>query len=166
MSAGRVNAAPGPLQQLRRDDSGQLLVLILGFAVVAGLLVTVVTNASRVFLYQRALSSAADGAALAAAQSVDTAAIYRGGADETLPLDPAAVDAAVSSYLGDAGVAERLPGLAVATTATDGSTTVTVTLTARLELAFLNAVSDQWAGGVPLSATARATSPLATVTAP
>jgi uncharacterized membrane protein len=150
---------------LRRDDSGQLLVLILGFAVVAGLLVTVVTNASRVFLYQRALSSAADGAALAAAQSVDTAAIYRGGAEETLPLDPAAVDAAVVGYLADAGVAERLPGFAVTATATDG-TTVTVTLTARVDLAFLNAVSNQWSSGVPLSATARATSPLATVTAP
>jgi len=153
------------LQRLRHDDSGQLLVLILGFAVVAGLLVTVVTNASRVFLYQRALSSAADGAALAAAQSVDTAAIYRGGAEETLPLDPAAVDAAVVGYLADAGVAERLPGLAVATTATDG-TTVSVTLTVRVDLAFLNAVSDQWSSGVPLRATARATSPLATVTAP
>jgi uncharacterized membrane protein len=153
------------LQRLRHDDSGQLLVLILGFAVVAGLLVTVVTNASRVFLYQRALSSAADGAALAAAQSVDTAAIYRGGADETLPLDPAAVDAAVIDYLDAGGVAERLPGLAVAATGTDG-TTVTVTLTARVDLAFLNAVSDQWSGGVPLRATARATSPLWTATAP
>lgn len=161
MSPCRVDHTSGPLQRLRRDDSGQLLVLILGFAVVAGLLVTVVTNASRVFLYQRALSSAADGAALAAAQSVDTAAIYRGGAEETLPLDPAAVDAAVVGYLADAGVGERLPGLAVATTATDGFT-VTVTLTARVDLAFLNAVSDQWAGGVPLRATARATSPLAT----
>ena len=165
MNTRRVKDAPGPLQRLRRDDSGQLLVLILGFAVVAGLLVTVVTNASRVFLYQRALSSAADGAALAAAQSVDTAAIYRGGAEETLPLDPAAVDAAVVGYLADAGVAERLPGLAVATTATDG-TTVSVTLTVRVDLAFLNAVSDQWSSGVPLRATASATSPLATVTAP
>ncbi len=164
MNTRRVKDAPGPLQRLRRDDSGQLLVLILGFAVVAGLLVTVVTNASRVFLYQRALSSAADGAALAAAQSVDTAAIYRGGAEETLPLDPAAVDAAVTSYLADAGVGERLPDLAVATT-TDG-TTASVTLTARVDLAFLNAVSDQWSSGVPLRATASATSPLATVTAP
>ena len=164
MNTRRVKDAPGPLQRLRRNDSGQLLVLILGFAVVAGLLVTVVTNASRVFLYQRALSSAADGAALAAAQSVDTAAIYRGGAEETLPLDPAAVDAAVVGYLADAGAGERLPGLAVATT-TDG-TTVSVTLTVRVDLAFLNAVSDQWSSGVPLRATASATSPLATVTAP
>lgn len=165
MSSCRAEGVPGVLQRLRHDDSGQLLVLILGFAVVAGLLVTVVTNASRVFLYQRALSSAADGAALAAAQSVDTAAIYRGGADETLPLDPAAVDAAVIDYLDAGGVAERLPGLAVAATGTDG-TTVTVTLTARVDLAFLNAVSDQWSGGVPLRATARATSPLWTATAP
>ncbi len=66
------------------------MVLIIGYTAIAAVLITVGIDTSKVFLAQRALASAADSAALAAAQGVDVNAIYAGGAlrcGQPLPLD-------------------------------------------------------------------------------
>ena len=142
-------------------DEGQLLLLVLGLTLVVALLVTVVVNASRVFLTQRALSAAADGAALAAADALDEAAVYSGaGLEELLPLSDAAAAQAVGAYAADAGLAGRFEGLALASSVSADGTTVTVTAGAVVDLPFLNAVSSAHAGGYPLSVTASARSPL------
>lgn len=76
-------------------DEGQLTLLIIGFVAIAAVLIVVGADASKVFLAQRALSSAADAAAISAAQAVDKNAIYTGtggGCGGLLPLD--ATDAA------------------------------------------------------------------------
>ena len=70
------------------DDDGQLILLVLAYAVIAALLVTVVVNVSKVYLNRRSLVAAADGAALSAANQPDLAAVYN-GAEATLPLSPA-----------------------------------------------------------------------------
>jgi hypothetical protein len=80
------------LRQLRpvSSDDGQLTLLIIGFVAIAAVLVVAGVDASKVFLAQRALSSAADAAALAAAQAVDKDAVYAGtagGCGGLLPLD-------------------------------------------------------------------------------
>jgi len=75
----------------RASDDGQLTLLIIGFVAIAATLVVVGVDASKLFLARRALSSAADAAALAAAQAVDKGAIYTGqggGCGNLLPLDP------------------------------------------------------------------------------
>jgi Putative Flp pilus-assembly TadE/G-like len=74
-----------------RGDDGQLTLLIIGFVAIAAVLVIVGVDASKVFLARRALSSAADAAAVAASQAVDKNAIYAGiggGCGGLLPLDP------------------------------------------------------------------------------
>lgn len=74
----------------RRDDDGSLTLLIIGFVAIAATLVIVGIDASKVFLARRALSSAADAAAIAAAQAADRNAIYTGqagGCGDLLPLD-------------------------------------------------------------------------------
>ena len=74
-----------------RSDDGSLTLLIIGFVAIAAVLVIVGIDASKVFLARRALSSAADAAAVAASQAVDKDAIYAGaagGCGDLLPLAP------------------------------------------------------------------------------
>ena len=88
-----------------KADDGQLAVLIIGFVFIAAVLVIAGIDVSKVFLARRALSSVADAAALAAAQSVDRTALYQGSGScgELLPLDPeGARNEAVSSLADDA----------------------------------------------------------------
>lgn len=140
-----------------RGDDGQLLLLVLVYAVIAGLLVTVVVNLSKAFLYRRSLVAAADGAALTAANQPDLARIYA-GAGPVLPLSKRGTRAAVGRYADDAELAARFDGFRVVGVETDGRT-VTVTLGAVVEMPFANLLSAGLADGYPVTATARATSP-------
>jgi hypothetical protein len=154
----------GPaLRRLRREDDGQLLILVLGYTVIAALLVTVVVNVSQAYLYRRSLLAAADGAALAAANAPDLAAVYRDatgpGPGALLPLSRSGARAAVARYAADARLAERFPGFAVSAVATDGAT-VSVRLRATVPLPLLNRLSDRYATGYAVGATANARSPL------
>ncbi len=152
----------GPLARVREvrrsGDEGQLILLVLAYAVIAALLVTVVVNVSKVYLNRRSLVAAADGAALSAANQPDLDAVYN-GAGATLPLSPAGTGAAVRQYVRDADLAGRFEDFQVVDVTTDG-VTVTVTLRAEVGMPFLNLLSDQYAGGYPVRAVARARSPL------
>ena len=141
-----------------RGDDGQLLLLILAYAVIAGLLVTVVVNLSKAYLYRRSLVAAVDGAALSAANQPDLDRIYAGAGD-VLPLSETGARSAVSQYVQDADLARRFNGFEVVGVRTDGQT-VTVTLRAVVQMPFINLLSSDYRSGYPVDATARATSPL------
>jgi uncharacterized membrane protein len=86
-----------------RRDEGSLTLLVIGYTLIAAVLIVVGVDVSKIFLAQRALSSAADAAALAGAQAVDRAAIYTGGADcSDLPVDASSAEEAVSDSVRDA----------------------------------------------------------------
>lgn len=111
------------------DDEGSVLLLVVGLAVVLIVMVAVVVDVSSVVLAKRALSAAVDGAAVAAAQQPDVAAIRESGLQGQLMLDPAAVADVVSTYEQDEQ--EGQPGLvltvrveAPATAVVDGRRTV------------------------------------------
>src|SRR3954467_15887119 len=87
------------------SDEGTILLLTIGFALIALSLVLVVTDASKVFLTRRSLVSAADGAALAGVQSLDREAFYAGDDGAALPLEVDTANAAVRAYVDQAGVA-------------------------------------------------------------
>ena len=99
------------MRRTRRDDEGTILFLTLGFSVVLLLLVAVVVDVSAVILAKRGVSSAADGAALAAAQQPDRAAVrnHENALATGLPLDAQVVEDVVATYEGDAD--DTLPGL-------------------------------------------------------
>lgn len=112
-----------------RDDEGSVLLLVVGLTAVLLLLVGVVVDVSAVVLAKRGLSSAVDGAAVAAAQQPDVAAIRDGGLGERLTLDPAAVALVVATYQEEARRGQ--PGLVLAahleppdTAVVDGARTV------------------------------------------
>lgn len=141
-----------------RSDEGQLLLLVLAYAVIAGLLVTVVVDLSKAYLYRRSLVAASDGAALTAANQPDLDRVYS-GAGPLLPLSDDGARSAVRQYALDATLAERFDGFEVVDVRTDGQT-VTVSLRAVVRMPFLNLLSSPFSDGYPVDATAHARSPL------
>lgn len=153
----RMRVAPR-LSRLRHEDDGQLLLLVLAYAVIAGLLVTVVVDVSQAYLYRRSLLAAADASALTAANQPDVGRIYT-GAGSQLPLSQDGSRRAVTQYARDARLGSRFDGFEVTDVETDGAT-VTVTLRAVVHLPFVNRVSARWRDGYPVQASATARSPL------
>ena len=135
-------------------ERGQITVLVIGFVVILVSLVAVVVDASQVVLLRRTLSSVADGAALAAAQSLAEQTFYTGEATELLPLDPAAARATVVAYLDESGVQARLLGVDVV------GERVTVSLAASARLPLLGSVTSSF-DGTTVIARASARSPIA-----
>lgn len=144
-----------------RDD-GQITLLVLGFVAILLLLLTLVTDASKIFLAQRSLSGAADAAALAGANAVDEGTIYAGRTGTDLPLTDDGVRAAVRDYVVKAGLddPDRFRDFAVLRAGTDDGVTATVTLHTRVRLPFVRLLSRRWSGGYPVQVTAHARSPL------
>lgn len=148
-----------------RSDEGSVLLLTLGYAVVALLLVTVVAGASTVHLQRKQLLAVADAAALDAADAVDRAAYYaalESGADlDAVPLTDATVRNAAASAVGSSPAAARLDDvrLGPATGTPDGVTAV-VELTAQARLPIVSPVLEAWSGGIPLRVQSQATAPL------
>ena len=90
----------------RRDEEGQVTLLIIGFASILLMAIVVVIDASAAYLQRQGLDNLADGAALYGAD-LGSAGIYEQGLDgERLTQQEAAVEAAVRDYLAraDAGV--------------------------------------------------------------
>jgi hypothetical protein len=115
------------------DASGQVSVLIVGFAVVLLLMVGVVVDASAAYLHRQGLDNLADGAALAGADEVRGTAVYQGGLEgDRAPLDAAAARAAVHDYLTRIGAYDDYPGLACRVAVRDR--TVVVQVEAPLDL--------------------------------
>ena len=132
--------------------------MIIGFAVIVLLMVTVVVNASAAFLARRSLSSWADGAAVLAAQSVAEDAVYTGQVGEVLPLSQAAAREAVGGYVARQGLAGRFEGFRVAEVSVRGDGAVTVAFTARVPMVFVNTVAP--GSAVPVVGSASALAPL------
>lgn len=132
-----------------RGDHGQTSLLIIGFAVVGLLVIVVVVDASAAYLRRQALDSLADGAALAAADGVQSEQIYLGGLGERAQLDPAVAHSYAAEYLAASGAASRYPGLrfSVQTSAE----VVVVRVTAPLEMPFS---PPGWAADATVTGTA------------
>lgn len=135
-------------------DSGQVTILVIGFAVVCLLLTVVVMGVTAVYLGERKLQVLADNAARAAA---DTFVELRPGPDGAPPvtvLDDAAVTGAATGYLGTVRAWDATPGLAVAapTGSADGRT-AQVTLTAVVHPPVVNLLVP---AGIPVAATSEA----------
>ena len=95
----------------RSGESGQTTVLIVGFAVLALLMVGVAVDASAAYLRRQGLDNLADGAALAAADGVQGRQVYEGGLGERARIDPAVARGYVTDYLRATGAARKYPGL-------------------------------------------------------
>lgn len=153
----------------RRSDEGSILVLVIGYAAIAAVLLTVGVDLSCVFLARRALSSTTDAAALAAAQGVDRSRLYDGpplSCGAALPLDRDRAAELASDAVNDdrPGLRRTFRSVAPPQVSVVG-TTVQVSVAGEVRMPFGRVVS--WLdpgsddGAVPISATSRARSPVA-----
>ncbi len=139
------------------DDDGQILILLLGYVVVALSLVVVAVDITAVHLARTQLLDACDAAALDAADAEDSASIYRHGIGTAVPLSDASVQAAARSYLREVALPARLEDLRVdPETGTPDGTIAVVGLSARVRLPLLGPVVRAWAGGVTVTVRSQA----------
>ena len=128
--AGRPRQEPESDQPPRSqgNDAGQLMVLIIGFVLLALLLTTVVVAASSVYIEHKKLLSLADGASVAAADSFTLGQLETGGGSPTASLTGARVRSTAVEFLDRSSASGRFSGLTVGpgTGSPDGSTAVVV----------------------------------------
>jgi hypothetical protein len=133
-------------------DDGTVLLLVLGFTGVLLALVAVVVDVSVVILAKRAAASAADGAAVSAAQALDIGELHTGGLGRRIPLDLAEARARVAAYEGQ--VRSQQPGLGLAVRLEGRTAVVTARRTVPLPLRVPGV------GPVQVRAVARAEAPV------
>lgn len=118
----------------RSGQRGQATVLIIGFTVVAVMMVAVVVDASAAYLRRTALDSLADGAVLAAADGIQGRQVYEGGLGRRAQIDPVVARRFVTEYLRDSGAARRYPGLVYSVDAAPDRVVVHVSSPVRLPI--------------------------------
>ncbi len=140
-----------------RED-GQVMVFIIGYVVIALLVVTVVMAASAVYIEHKRLLSVADSAAIAAADTFSLGQVEGTEAAPVTILNDAAVNDAVESYLSRTAAAGQFSGLAIApSTGTADSRTAHVVLTAVAHPPIINFIVPE---GIPISVASDARSKL------
>ncbi len=144
--AVRARAWGGP-------DDGQVMLLSLGFAVLALALVLVVGAATGVHLDRKRLLATADLAALAAADQVSERYFEAGGGRGSagVPLTDASVRAAVEQYLADhPDPVARWDGVRVLEASTPDGRTARVRLGAVTRPPLVTWVTAPWSDGIAL----------------
>lgn len=116
----------------RVEETGQVTVLIIGFALVLLLAVGVTVDASAAYLQRESLATLADGAALAAADQVQGSPAYDGGLGALAPVDVRTARASVAEHLRATDAQRDHPGLVAEVSVVDDR--VLVRLRAPLDL--------------------------------
>ena len=141
----------------RSDDDGQIMILSIGFVVVALLLITVVASAASVHLERKRLLALADVLALEGADAVGDDRYYAPGAgrdgDDGVPLTDAAVRAGIEQYLRDnPDATARWDQFTVLSASTPDGRSAQVHLGAVTHPALISWVLAPWRDGIALEA--------------
>ncbi|MCE1178491.1 MAG: hypothetical protein LWW86_05600 [Micrococcales bacterium] len=139
-----------------QPDSGQIGLLLLGLTTVAITLILVTAAITSAHLTRMRLLDAADGAALDAADSLDTS-IYAGGLREAVALSDGSVAEAASNYLAARPVPPSMLAWEVApgTGSPDGQTAV-VRITGTAEVPFVGSLLEAAGTTVTITVESRA----------
>ena len=122
------------LKKLRKED-GSILVFGIGLAVTAIMIFTLAVNVATLWLTRNVLDGIADGAALAAAQAIDSDAVYESGVGGNLKLNSSQAKNRVKQYVQTGNIKSQVRELGIKSVVVSG-TSVTVTLQAKPNLAF------------------------------
>ena len=142
------------------QDSGQVTLLVLGFTLVAAMLIVGTVAVTSVQLSRMRLLDAADGAALDAADSLDASA-YQRGLGQAVPVSDDTVRATAESYLAERPLPVGMIAWQVApgTGSPDGQSAV-VRLVGEADLPMVGGVLRGLGGSVTLTVQSRARSDL------
>ncbi len=140
------------------NEDGQMMVMILGYVVLALLVTTVVIGISSVYLEHKRLLSLADGASVAAADSYTLGEVATQGGSPSAVLSSARVRNVAADFVSRSPASQRFDGLAVAgTTGTPDGSTAVVVLTAAVHPPVVNFLMP---AGITIEATSTARSRL------
>ena len=144
-----MNKMPGPraaqrrlralVRRLRREENGQTLLLGLGLICVVLALLFIAASATAIYLDLKTLTSLADSAAAAGADSMEAQPYYGGGVTDDAPgsLTDAGVGSKAAEDLSAQPAAARLEGVTIVSARAADSQTAVVTLQARSRPPFL-----------------------------
>lgn len=108
-------------------DEGSILLFGIGLAVTALMIATLAINVASLWVTRNVLDGIADGAALSAAQAIDTDAIYQDGIGTSLRLNETLARNRVLEYVHVAQATVQVDQFSVSSVTVSG-TSVTVTL--------------------------------------
>lgn len=125
-----------PRRDRRRDARGQATLLIVGFMLVLAMAIAAVVDVSAAYLQRQGLDTVADGAALHAADLGATGEeVYAGGVPRgRIELSADRIHRMVREFLARSGAYAKYPGLGFAIDLDRAASTVTVHVTAPLDL--------------------------------
>lgn len=113
------------------DDSGQVMILVIGYVILTLMVLTVVMAISSVYLEHKKLLSVADSASLAASDNFGVGEVEDGAGGPAPALTKSSVQAATARYIAETGAAARFDGLSIsAQTGAPEGRTAHVVLTA------------------------------------
>ena len=140
----------------RRGEAGQVSILILGYTIVAILLIVGTVAVTSAQLSRMRLLDAADGAALDAADSLNLGA-YQDGIDRAVPVTDATVAATAGRYLAERPLPVGMNSWAVTagTGSPDGQTAV-VRLMGEADLPLVGGLLTALGGSVTITVESRA----------
>lgn len=116
-------------------DEGSILLFGIGLSVAGLMIATISINVASLWVTRNVLDGIADGAALSAAQAVNTDAIYREGLGTNLRINENLARAKVNQYVEAAKIRSQVQQFAVQSVIVSG-TSVKVTVQARPRTAF------------------------------
>ena len=123
-------------------DKGSILLFGIGLSVAGLMIATVSINVASIWVTRNVLDGIADGAALSAAQAVNTDAIYRDGLGANLRLNENVARTKVNQYVSTANVRAQVEQFSVRSVVVSGATvTVTVQATPRTAFGYLMPIS-------------------------
>ena len=158
--AGTVGRG-SPDAQDGRHESGQISLLIIGFTIIALMLIIGAVDVTAVQLARSRLFDAADGAALDASDALDNGSVYEAGLDKTVPITDGSVRRSATEYLAvqprPHGISSRV--LAEGTGSPDGQTAVIV-LRGTVDIPIAASVLSAFGSSVQITVESRAQSGL------
>jgi len=147
--------------EARTDERGQISLLILGFTIVAMMLILGVVDVTAIQLARTRLFDAADAAALDASDALESGSAYGNGLRSAVEISDVTVRQSAAQYLGAAprphGVSEW--ALVDGTGSPDGQTAV-VRLRGTADIPIATSVLAAFGGSVQITVESRARSGL------